>query len=322
MKAIFYERFGSPDVLQLRDVDKPNVADDGVLIRVHACSLNAGDWYSMTGTPYIARPSMGFRKPKTNLLGTDYAGRVEEVGKSVTQFKPGDEVFGARTGALAEYVSQTEKRVATKPSSLSFEEAAAVPVAALTALQGLRDKGRVQPGQNVLINGASGGVGTFAVQIAKALGAEVTGVCSTRNVEMVGSLGADHVIDYTQEDFTIGDPRFDLMIDVAGSRSFFAYRRVLTPDATVVIVGGPRKGRMLGPLSGVVKARLAAIGKSQTIVFFIAKVDKDDLIFLGELIEAGKLTPVIDRRYDLSEVSEAFRYLGEGHARAKIVVIP
>ncbi len=318
MKAIVYDRYGSPE---LREIDRPDVADDGVLIRVHASSVNPADWYAMTGRPYIARPAVGLRKPRHNVLGTDVAGRVEAVGGSVTQLRPGDEVFGAGTGAYAEYLSAPANRLVPKPANLTFEQAAAVPVAALTALQALRDKGRVQPGHRVLINGASGGVGTFAVQIAKALGAEVTGVCSTRNVDMVRSIGADHVVDYTREDFTTGGRRYDLMIDIAGSRSFSECRRVLAPEATLVIVGGPKTNRLLGPLSHVLKTRLASVGKSQKVVFFVSKNEKDDMVVLHDLLEAGKVTPVIDRRYELSEVPDAFRYLGDGHARAKVAII-
>ncbi len=311
MKAIVYDRYGSPE---LREIDRPDVADDGVLIRVHASSVNPADWYAMTGRPYIARPAVGLRRPRHNVLGTDVAGRVEAVGGSVTQLRPGDEVFGAGTGAYAEYLSAPANRLVPKPANLTFEQAAAVPVAALTALQALRDKGRVQPGHRVLINGASGGVGTFAVQIAKSFGAEVTGICSTRNVDMVRSIGADHVVDYTREDFTTGGRRYDLMIDIAGSRSFSECRRVLAPEATLVIVGGPKTNRLLGPLSHVLKTRLASVGKSQKVVFFVSKNEKDDMVVLHDLLEAGKVTPVIDRRYELSEVPDAFRYLGEGHA--------
>jgi NADPH:quinone reductase-like Zn-dependent oxidoreductase len=318
MKAIVYDRYGSPE---LREIDRPDVADDGVLIRVHASSVNPADWYAMTGRPYIARPAVGLRKPRHNVLGTDVAGRVEAVGGSVTQLRPGDEVFGAGTGAYAEYLSAPANRLVPKPANLTFEQAAAVPVAALTALQALRDKGRVQAGHRVLINGASGGVGTFAVQIAKSFGAEVTGVCSTRNVDMVRSIGADHVVDYTREDFTTGGRRYDLMIDIAGSRSFSECRRVLAPEATLVIVGGPKTNRLLGPLSHVLKTSLASVGKSQKVVFFVSKNEKDDMVVLHDLLEAGKVTPVIDRCYELSEVPDAFRYLGDGHARAKVAII-
>jgi NADPH:quinone reductase-like Zn-dependent oxidoreductase len=321
MKAAVRDRYGSPDVVEIREIDKPAPTDDEVPVRVHAASLNLADWYEVSGRPYVGRAQMGLRKPKSNRLGVDYAGTVEAVGKNVTEFRPGDEVFGGRNGAYAEYVSaRADRGIAPKPANLTFEEAAAVPVAAITALQGLRDKGGLQPGQKVLINGASGGVGTFAVQIAKALGAEVTGACSTRNVELVRSLGADHVVDYTREDFTRSDQRHDLMLDVAGSRSWSECKRVLHPQATVVLVGGPKANRLLGPIGHLVKVRLAALRSSQKIVFFIAKFNKPDMEVLRQLLEAGKVTPVIDRRYELAEISDAFRYMGEGHCRAKVVI--
>jgi NADPH:quinone reductase-like Zn-dependent oxidoreductase len=321
MKAAVRDRYGSPDVVEVREIDKPDATDDEVLVRVRAASVNPADWYTLSGTPYVARMQVGLRTPKSDRLGVDFAGQVEAVGKNVTQFRPGDEVFGGRDGAFAEYVCVREDRaVVLKPANLTFEQAAAVPVAALTALQGLRDKGQTQPGQKVLINGASGGVGTFAVQVAKALGAEVTGVCSTGNVDRVRSLGADHVIDYTHEDFTLSDRRYDLMFDVAGSRSWSACRRVLDPQATLVIVGAPKGNRLMGPLSHIVKVRLAALRGSQKAVFFIAKFNKPDLVVLQELLEAGKVTPVVDRRYELSEIADAFRYLGEGHAQGKVVL--
>ena len=321
MKAIVRDTYASPDALELQEIRKPDVADDEVLVRVRAASVNPADWYTATGTPYFGRLQMGLRKPKIDRLGADFAGQVEAVGKDVTQFRPGDEVFGGRTGAFAEYVCFREDRaVVPKPASVTFEEAAAVPVAALTALQGLRDKGRIQPGHKVLINGASGGVGTFAVQIAKALGAEVTAVCSTRNVDLVRSIGADHVIDYTREDFTRSDRRYDLMLDVAGSRSWSKCKRVLNPQATLVIVGAPKGNRLIGPLGHVLKVWLAALRSSQKAVFFIAKFNKPDMEILRELLAAGKVKPVIDRRYALSETGDALRYVGEGHARGKVVV--
>jgi len=321
MRAVIRTSFGSPDVLEIQEIEKPVPADDELLVRVHAASVNPADWYGMTGTPYVGRVEMGLRKPKSERLGVDFAGTVEAVGKDVTQFRPGDEVFGGRNGAFAEYVCVREDRaVVSKPANVTFEEAAAVPIAAITALQGLRDKGGLQPGQKVLINGASGGVGTFAVQIAKALGAEVTGVCSTRNVDLVRSLGADHVIDYTHEDFTRSDQRYDLMLDVAGSRSWSECKRVLNPQATLVIVGAPKATRLLGPLGHIVKVRLAALRSSRKVVFFIAKFNKADMLVLQELLEAGKVTPVIDKRYELSEVADALRYMGEGHAQGKIVI--
>ena len=321
MRAIVRNTYGSPDVLELQEIDKPDVTDDEVLVRVRAASVNRADWYTLTGTPYVGRTQLGLLKPKSNRMGVDFAGTVEAVGRDVTQFRPGDEVFGGRSGAFAEYVCVREDRaVVPKPANVTFDEAAAVPVAAITALQGLRDKGQIQPGQKVLINGASGGVGTFAVQIAKAFGAEVTGVCSTRNVDLVRSIGADHVIDYTQEDFTRSDRRYDLMLDVAGSRSWSACRRVLNPQATLVIVGAPKGNRLIGPLSHIVKVRLAALRSSQKVVFFIAKFNKADMAVLRELLEAGKVTPVMDGRYELSEIADALRYIGEGHCRGKVVI--
>ena len=319
MKASVRDRYGSPDVLELREIDKPDLADDGVLVRVRAASLNRADWYLLTGGALVIRPMWGLVKPKQRVLGVDFAGTVEAVGKDVTEFRPGNEVFGGRSGSLAEYVC-VRVGVALKPANVTFEEAAAVPVAALTALQGLRGKGQIQPGQKVLINGASGGVGTFAVQIAKDFGAEVTAVCSTRNVDLARSLGADHVVDYTQEDFTRSDRRYDLVLDVAGSRSWSECKRVLTPEATVVVAGAPKGNRLLGPLGHVARFRLAAMRSSQKVVFFIAKFNKPDMEVLRELLEDGKVTPVVDRRYELSEVADAFRYLGEGHAQGKIVI--
>jgi NADPH:quinone reductase-like Zn-dependent oxidoreductase len=319
MKAITYQRYGSPGVLELRDVEKPAVTDDGVLVRVHASSLNPVDWHTMTGTPYLVRIEAGLRRPKSKMLGTDFAGTVEAVGTNVKDVRPGDEVFGARNGAFAEYVCVRDA-VVPKPANVTFEQAAAVPVAALTALQGLRDKGRLEAGQRVLINGASGGVGTFAVQIAKALGAEVTAVCSTRNVELVRSLGADHVVDYTSDDFTRSEQRYDLMFDNAGSRSWRECTRVLEPQARVVLVGGQMGGPVFGPLGHVIKSKLAAMFGSRKAVFFVAKFNSADMRVLRELLEAGKVTPVVDRRYPLSEVAAAFRYLGEGHAQGKVVV--
>ena len=321
MKAAVRDRYGSPDVVELRDVDKPVPTDDEVLVRVRAASLNLADWYEVTGRPYVGRTQMGLFKPETNRLGVDYAGTVEAVGANVTTFRPGDEVFGGRNGAYAEYVCAREDRaIVRKPANVTFEEAAAVPIAAITALQGLRDKGQLEPGQKVLINGASGGVGTFAVQIAKALGAEVTAVCSTGNVDIARSIGADHVIDYNKEDFTRGDRRYDLMLDIAGSRSWSACKRVLDPQATFVMAGGPKTNRLLGPLGHLVKLRLAAVGSGRKVIFFIAKFNKADMLVLQELLESGKVTPVIDRRYELSEIADALRYLGEGHARGKIVI--
>ena len=320
MNAIVSVRYGL-DALEFRQVDKPVIEDHQVLVRVHASSVNPAEWYRVTG-PFFARLfGSGLRKPKGPAVGGDVAGTVEVVGKDVEEFQPGDEVFGTTLGAWAEYAPGREPRLVRKPANVSFEEAAAVPVAATTALQALRDHGRVQPGKKVLINGASGGVGTYAVQIAKWLGAEVTAVCSTGNVETARSLGADHVVDYTQEDFTQRGERHDVMIDIAGSRPFRAFRRVLTPEAMVVIVGAKFPSNQgLGPLSHVIGTRVASIGRSQTVKFFVAKINREDLLVLQELLEAGKMRSVIDRRYELSQTLDAMRYLGEGHARGKIVI--
>lgn len=322
MKAAVRERFGPPgSVVEIRELEKPVPADDEVLVRVRAASINIADWYAVTGRPWIARPTSGLRKPKSNRLGIDFAGTVEAVGKDVATVRRGEEVFGGTDGALAEYVCVREERaVVSKPADVTFEQAAAVPVAALTALQGLRDKGQLQPGQRVLINGASGGVGTFAVSVAKALGAHVTGVCSTHNVETARSLGADRVIDYTREDFTQSDERYDLMLDIAGSRSWSECKRVLHQDATVVLVGGPKSNRLLGPIGHVAAMRLGSVRSSRKFVFFIATFNKPDMETLRELLASGRMTPAIDRRYALSEIADAFHYIGEGHARGKIVV--
>jgi NADPH:quinone reductase-like Zn-dependent oxidoreductase len=322
MKAIVHERYGSPDVLELRDIDTPVVDDDSVLVRVRAASVNAYDWHMMRGLPFLVRMSEGLRKPKQPAMGVDVAGQVESVGKNVTRLRPGDEVFGSRTGSLAEYVRGGPKSfLVPKPANLTYEQAAAVPMAATTALQGLRDKGQLKPGQRVLVNGAAGGVGTFAVQIAKALGAHVTGVCSTRNAEMVRSIGADQVVDYTQEDFTRSEQRYDLILDVAANRSLSDCRRVLVPNGVLVIVGAPPDARRMGP---IVARLLAAVASSRfsskKVLPFLAKNSKEDLIVLRELIEAGKVTPVIDRTYPLSEAAEAIRYLETGHARGKVVI--
>jgi NADPH:quinone reductase-like Zn-dependent oxidoreductase len=320
MKAIVHRKYGAPGVLEPRDVDKPALTDDGVLVRVRASSVNPAEWYAVTGTPYVARPAMGPLRPKQAVPGADFAGTVEAVGSAVTELRPGDAVFGGTSsGAFAEYVC-VRKAVVSKPANLTFEQAAAVPTAAVTALQGLRDRGRIRPGQRVLVNGASGGVGTFAVQLAKAFGAEVTGVCSTRNVDLVRSIGADVVVDYTREDFTRSGQRYDLLPDVAGTRSWPEYRRVLTRKATLILVGGPKANRWIGPLGHVARVRLASLGASQKVVFFVATFSREDFVVLQGLIEAGKVTPVIDRRYALSELPEALRYLGEGHARGKVVI--
>ncbi len=318
MRAAVRTAYGAPE---LQEIDKPGVADNEVLVRVRASSANAADWYTMTGRPLIARVQLGLRKPKDRRLGVDFAGQVEAVGKNVTRFQPGDEVFGGKSGAYAEYVCVDEgKAIVQKPANVTFEQAATIGIAAVTALQGLRDKGSLQAGQKVLINGASGGVGTFAVQIAKALGAEVTAVCSTRNVDIARSNGADRVIDYTQEDFTRSDQRYDLIFDVAGSRSWAECKRVLEPQAGLVLVGAPKGNRLLGPLGHIAAVKLAAVPSSQRAVFFVAQINKADLDILRELLEAGKVTPVLDKHYDLSEIADALRYMGEGHAQGKIVI--
>ncbi len=321
MKAIVHERYGPPDLLELREVDMPTIEDHQVLLRVHAASINPAEWYGVPG-PYFTRLfGGGVRKPKTTTVGADLAGVVEAVGKDVTEFQLGDEVFGTSGAAWAEYAPAREVRLVRKPANVSFEEAAAVPIAAITALQALRDKGGVQPGQKVLINGASGGVGTYAVQIAKVLGADVTAVCSTRNVDLVRSLGADRVVDYGQEDFTRRSERHEVMIDIAGSQPFRKFKRVLRPEATIVVVGAKfPSNKGIGPLSHMIGTRLGSVGRSQTVKLFIAKINKEDLGFLGELLEAGKLKSVIDRRYELSESADALRYLGEGHARGKVII--
>ena len=319
MKAIVHERYGRPDVLELREVPLPVPADDQVLVRVRASSVNPVEWYGVTGLLF-ARIGSGIRRPKHIGVGTDVAGTVEAVGKDAGSFQEGDEVYGVSGGSWAEYACARVERIGPKPANLSFEEAAAVPIAAVTALQGLRDSGRIEAGQNVLINGASGGVGTFAVQLAKAFGAKVTAVCSTGNVELARSLGADIVVDYSREDFTRLPERHDLMLDIAGSRSFFDVRRVLTPEATIVVVGGRMTYRGLGPVPHIVGTRLKSAGRSQNVTSFLAKVVPDDLGVLRELLEAGTIRPVVDRRYPLEAARDALAYLGEGHAKGKVVV--
>jgi NADPH:quinone reductase-like Zn-dependent oxidoreductase len=320
MKAIAYHRYGPPEVLGLEEVDEPVVQDDDVLVRVRAASVNPRDWHFLRGLPYVVRP-VGLRRPKSGVLGSDIAGQVEAVGKAVTRFRPGDEVFAfVLSGAFAEHAAVPEAVLGPKPATLTFEQAATVPLAALTALQGLRDHGRVQPGQRVLILGASGGVGTFAVQLAKSFGAEVTGVSSTRNLELVRSLGADHVIDYTREDFTRSGQTYDLIFQLAGTRSPSDLRRALTPKGTLVLSSGESDGRWIGPLGRVIKAAVLSPFLRQRLVTFEAKQSKDDLRVLKELVESGKLVPVIDRTYPLIETSEAIRYLETGHARGKVVI--
>jgi NADPH:quinone reductase-like Zn-dependent oxidoreductase len=321
MKAALYSRYGPPDVVQIKDVEKPVPKDNEVLMEVRAASVNPLDWHFMRGTPYFVRIMTGLRKPKDKRLGVDVGGQVEAVGRNVTQFKPGDEVFGACRGAFAEYACASESALAMKPDNVTFEQAASVPIAAFTALQGLRDKGQIQPGQKVLINGAAGGVGTFAVQIAKSFGADVTGICSTRNVDMVRSIGADRVIDYTQEDFTKSGQRYDLMLDSVGNRSLSACRRVLNPKGIYIPVGGEAGRWMIGPLARSITALVLSRFVSQKLVAsFLAKPSKEDLTIMHDLMKAGKVTPVIDKRYRLSEVPEAIRYLEEGHARGKVVI--
>jgi NADPH:quinone reductase-like Zn-dependent oxidoreductase len=323
MKAIVYCNYGVAN-LKLQDVEKPVPNDDQVLVKVRAASANPYDWHFVEGTPKIMRMmGVGLRKPKDTRLGVDFAGTVEAVGKNVTQFKPGDEVFGGRTGAFAEYVCpRADRAIALKPANITFEQAASVNIAGITALQALRDKAKVQPGQKVLINGASGGVGTFAVQIAKTLGANVTGVCSTRNVDLVRSLGADQVIDYTKEDFTKGEQRYDVIVDNVTNHSLLECRRVLTPDGKYVMIGGggPNEQGFIGPLANPIKAMLLSPFVSQKMGMMMADANQKDLTVLADMMQSGKLKPVIDRTYKLSEVPEAIRYLEQGHARGKVVI--
>jgi len=320
MKAIVYCDYGAPDVLKLEDTEKPAAGDDQVLVRVHAASVNPADWHSMRGTPVVMRLDAGLRRPKVIRLGVDFAGTIESVGRNVKRFRPGDEVFGGRTGAFAQYLTVREDRaVVPKPSNVTFEEAAAVPIAAITALQAVRDHAKVEPGQKVLINGASGGVGTFAVQIAKSYGAEVTGVCSTKNAEMVRSIGADRVVDYTKEDFTKSPQRYDAILDAVGNRSLSEFRSVLNPKGRYVMIGGP-SGRFLDPLPRMLFAWIFSRFVSQHMGSFLADLNAKDLAVLGDLLQSGKLKPVIDKRYDLRQASEAIRYLEAGHARGKVVI--
>jgi NADPH:quinone reductase-like Zn-dependent oxidoreductase len=314
MKAIVQNGYGSPDVLKLKEMDKPAIKDNEVLVGVHAAALNAGDYFTMKGSPWLVRFMVGLPRPKDYVLGWDVAGRVEAVGSQVTQFRPGDAVFGVVNHAFAEYVAASATLLALKPANLTFEQAAAVPTAGLTALQGLRDAGKVQPGQAVLINGAAGGVGTFAVQIGKALGAEVTAVCSTRNVEMVCSIGADHVVDYTREDFTRDGRRYDLILDNVGNRSFAHLRRALTPQGVII----PNSGH--GGMTYVFKAFLLSPFMRQQGKPLMTKNNDKDLVYLKELIAAGKVKPVIDRTYPLPETPVALGYAAEGHVRGKVVI--
>jgi NADPH:quinone reductase-like Zn-dependent oxidoreductase len=320
MKAIVHERYGRPsDALRVGEVDLPAIEDHQVLVRVHATSVNPVEWYGVTG-PVFARFGSGLRRPKKQLFGADLAGTVELVGKDVTGLRAGDEVFGTSGASWAEYAPAREVRLTRKPANVSFEEAAGVPVAGLTALQALRDHGNVQPGQKVLINGASGGVGTYAVQLAKLFGADVTAVCSTRNVEQTHALGADRVVDYTRDDFTRLDLRHDLMLDIAGSRKFSHLRRVLTPDATIMLVGGPMTYRGLGPLPHLAGMKIKSVGRSQKVAFFVSKMSDEDLTFFAQQMEAGAVRTVIDKQFHLSQAPEALADFGEGHARGKVII--
>ena len=321
MKAIVHRCYGSPDVIRFEDLPRPAPADNEILVKVQAASVNPLDWHYLEGTPYMLRIEAGFGKPDDPRLGVDFSGTVEAVGKNISRFKPGDEVFGGKFGALAQYIVVREARaVALKPASVTHEQAAAVAIAGITALQALRDKGHIHAGQNVLVNGASGGVGTFAVQIAKSFGADVTGVCSTHNVELVRSIGADHVIDYTREDFTQGAQRYDLIVDNVGSHSLLEYKRVMSPGGILVIIGSTNIGNWFGWLWTPFQAWALSPFTSQKFTTILAELNKDDLALLAELMQSGKLTPVIDRTYKLSDSAEALRYLETGHARGKVVV--
>lgn len=320
MKGYIYRCYGSPDVLEFVDIEKPTPADDEVLVKIHSAGVNPLDWHYMRGSPYFMRLEAGIGRPKDTRIGVDFAGTVEAVGSKVAKFRPGDEVFGGRAGAFAEYVTVPEDRaLALKPANVTFAQAASVGIAAVTALQALRDKGQIGPGKKVLINGASGGVGTFAVQIAKSLGAEVTGVCSTRNVDMVRSLGADHVFDYKKEDYTESGQQYDLIVDMVSNHSLSANRSVLAPDGMLVIVGGS-KGDWIGPLAGPLKALFVAPFVDQELITLLAQLRQDDLAMLAELMQAGEVVPVIDRHYPLSELAAAIRYSEGGHARGKIII--
>ena len=320
MRAIVQDDYGSPDVLHMSQVDKPVVGDDDVLVRVHAASVNPYDWHMMTGKPYLVRIQSGFRRPKQRIPGVDVAGVVEAVGKDVTDLEIGDEVFGTGRGTYAEFVVASGDRIVPKPEKVTFTQAAAVPMAAITALQSLRDKGQIRNGHRVLVNGASGGVGSFAVQIAKSFGADVTGVCSTRNVDMVRSIGADHVIDYTQQDFTRGDQQYDLIFDIVGNRSLRRYRSALTPQGIYVSAGWENKRNWIQPLTRMVKVIVSSWIGRQKMVGMLARMNQPDLMSLAELMESGAMTPVIDRTFDLAEASDALRYQGDGHAQGKTVI--
>jgi NADPH:quinone reductase-like Zn-dependent oxidoreductase len=319
MKAVVGARYGRPSVLELRGVEAPEPEERQVLVRVHASSVNPADWYAITGFLF-ARMGNGLRRPRVAAVGSDVAGRVEAVGAGVTAIRPGDAVFGTATGAWAELACAREDRLALKPPGVSFADAAALPIAGCTALQALRDHGRLEPGQRVLVNGAAGGVGTYAVQLAKALGAQVTAVCSARNVDLVRSLGADRVVDYTTEDFTRTGERHDLLLDVAGSRPLGALQRALSPGATVVVIGGPMTYRGLGPLPHLGATLVMSRLRRRTVRFFVAKIERDDLAYLASLLEAGTIRSVIERTYTLEHVADALAHLGERHARGKLVV--
>ncbi len=321
MKAIVQDRFGPADGLELRDIETPEIGATDVLVRVHAAGVDRGVWHVMTGLPYPIRlAGYGFRAPKHGVPGTDLAGVVTAVGAHVTRFAPGDEVFGTGIGTYAEYARAREDQLAAKPTTLTFEQAAALPASGVTALQALRDRGAVQPGQHVLVIGASGGVGTFAVQLAKAFGAEVTGVCSTTKTDLVRSLGADHVVDYSREDFTATGTRYDLILDIGGNTSLSRLRQALTPKGTLVIVGGETSGKWLGGTDRQVRAMVLSMFVSQKLGTFIAAVKQEDLLVLAQLAESGQLTPAVDRTFSLDEAPKAIRHLDEGHARGKVVV--
>jgi len=320
MQAIVQDEYGTAEVLELEEVALPVVGDDQVLIQVHAAAVNPYDWHMMTGKPYLVRALAGLRRPKQRIPGADVSGRVEAVGAEVTEFLPGDEVFGSARGAYAEYAVAKENRIVKKPDTVSFEQAASVAIAGLTALQGLRDKGQIQPAHEVLVIGASGGVGTFAVQIAKSYGARVTGVCSTRNLDMVRSIGADHVLDYTEDDFTEPGRQYDLILDVVGSHSLRQCRRTLTHGGIYVSAGMEKKGNWIQPLTHVLKVKLASLMGRQKMFSILSSITKPDLVAMRELMESGEVAPVIDRCFDLAEASDALRHQGEGHARGKTVI--
>jgi NADPH:quinone reductase-like Zn-dependent oxidoreductase len=320
MKAVTQEQYGGPEVLELRDIPRPQISDDQVLIRVLAAGVNPADWAVMSGLPYIARPVYGLTTPKNPVRGTDVAGVVEAVGTAVTQFQAGDEVFGSADGSYAQFAAADPEKLTRKPANLTFEQAAAVPMAGLVALQAVRDHGGVRPGQRVLINGASGGIGTFAVQIAKALGAQVTGVCSTRNVELVRSLGADHIVDYTRQDFTRAGEEYDYVLDNVANHSLRSLRRTVTPSGALVPNGGGFDNRWFAGAGRVIAAHAVNMVSKQTVRPFLVSYSNDDLVTLRDLVEAGKVSPVLDRTFPLNGVADAIAYVGEGHARGKVVI--